>query len=111
LCLRRRSGKSPRADRRRAEGDLDGARRLYAAEAERLRGAPDRLRYGRILQDLGETELAVGRYPDAAGMAGCAAVFEAVGNSAEQQMVLHHLSGREVYEGRYAQASGALQRL
>jgi tetratricopeptide (TPR) repeat protein len=115
LCLCARaagSGSLPEADRKRAEGDLDGARRLYAAEAERLRGGADRLRYGRIVQDLGETELAAGRYREAAGHGlECAAVFEAAGNPAEQQIGCFTIAGRaRVYEGEYAQASEVLQR-
>ena len=100
----------PSADQARAKGDLEGARKLYAAEAERLRAAGG-LPYARILEDAGETDLAAGHYPEAAsrGLA-CAEALAGVLGSEERQISCFTITGRaEVYAGHYAEASRVLE--
>lgn len=101
----------PAASEARAKGDLETARKLYAAEAERLRPGANREAYARIVEDLGETELSAGHYASAArdGLE-CAEAFAAVRGRQERQVGCLTITGRaRVYAGQYPEASTVLE--
>ena len=99
------------AESARTKGDLEGAGRIYAAEARRLReGEP--ARYARVLEDWGETNLAAGHYAEAAQHGReCAEALAKVPQSEERQIGCFTITGRAlVYSGAYGEASEVLRR-
>ncbi len=96
------------ADALRAKGDLEGARKLYESI---LTSAVDNSKQAGILESLGETELAMGKYADAIrhGIE-CARLFRAAGLP-DQEISCLTIAGRaNVFAGQYPTAAALFEK-